>query len=267
MKKTKESNWMYVWLFVIGAFIGFILETLFYYFKNGIWINKQGLLYGPFKPIYGFGLILIVLVLKNYQDKKLWQKLLVGILIGSSFEYLGSLFQEYVFGTSTWNYSNFNYNISGRIYLPYCLAWGIIAVISIDILYPFIKKTLSKINEKVYYAEIDLSKFVKYGKNNKKYTPIPKYPAVERDIALVVDEQIEVGQIENIISKKSKNILETAKLFDIYRNEKLGQNKKSVAYELIFRANNRTLTDDEIKNTMEAITKELQVALGAELRT
>ena len=124
-----------------------------------------------------------------------------------------------------------------------------------------------RINEKVYYAEIDLSKFVKYGKNNKKYTPIPKYPAVERDIALVVDEQIEVGQIENIISKKSKNILETAKLFDIYRNEKLGQNKKSVAYELIFRANNRTLTDDEIKNTMEAITKELQVALGAELRT
>ena len=123
------------------------------------------------------------------------------------------------------------------------------------------------INEKVYYAEIDLSKFVKYGKNNKKYTPIPKYPAVERDIALVVDEQIEVGQIENIISKKSKNILETAKLFDIYRNEKLGQNKKSVAYELIFRANNRTLTDDEIKNTMEAITKELQVVLGAELRT
>ena len=123
------------------------------------------------------------------------------------------------------------------------------------------------INEKVYYAEIDLSKFLKYGKNNKKYTAIPKYPAVERDIALVVDEQIEVGQIENIISKKSKNILETAKLFDIYRNEKLGQNKKSVAYELIFRANNRTLTDDEIKNTMEAITKELQVALGAELRT
>ena len=152
MKKTKESNWMYVWLFVIGAFIGFILETLFYYFKNGIWINKQGLLYGPFKPIYGFGLILIVLVLKNYQDKKLWQKLLVGILIGSSFEYFGSLFQEYVFGTSTWNYSNFNYNISGRIYLPYCLAWGIIAVISIDILYPFIKRILSKINEKVYYT-------------------------------------------------------------------------------------------------------------------
>ena len=122
------------------------------------------------------------------------------------------------------------------------------------------------IDEKVYYAVIDVEKFAKYGKNNKKYTPIPKYPAVERDIALVVDEDIEVGQIESIISKKAKNILEKAELFDVYRSEKLGQNKKSVAYELIFRAPDRTLTDDEIKNTMEVITKELQATLGAELR-
>lgn len=52
----------------------------------------------------------------------------------------------------------------------------------------------------------------------------------------------------------------------MYRSDKLGENKKSVAYELIFRAQDRTLTDDEIKNTMEAITKELQTILGAELR-
>ena len=123
------------------------------------------------------------------------------------------------------------------------------------------------IDEKVYYAVIDVEKFAKYGKNNKKYTPIPKYPAVERDIALVVDEDIEVGQIESIISKKAKNILEKAELFDVYRSEKLGQNKKSIAYELIFRAPDRTLTDDKIKNTMEVITKELQATLGAELRS
>lgn len=123
------------------------------------------------------------------------------------------------------------------------------------------------INEKVYYAEMDIEKFAKYGKNNKKYVSIPKYPAVERDIALVVDEDVEVGQIENIIAKKAKNILEKAELFDIYRSDKLGENKKSVAYELIFRAKDRTLTDDEIKNTMEVITKELQANLGAELRS
>ena len=123
------------------------------------------------------------------------------------------------------------------------------------------------IAEKVYYAVIDVEKFAKYGKNNKKYTPIPKYPAIERDIALVVDENVEVGQIESIISKKAKNILEKVKLFDVYRSDKLGEDKKSVAYELIFRAQDRTLTDDEIKNTIEAITNELQVTLGAELRT
>lgn len=122
------------------------------------------------------------------------------------------------------------------------------------------------IGQKVYYAVIDLEKFAKYGKNNKKYEPIPKYPAVERDIAVVVEEETEVGKIEGVISKKSKNVLENIKLFDIYRSEKLGNNKKSVAFGLTFRAKDRTLTDDEITNTMEAIIKELQVTLGAELR-
>lgn len=123
-----------------------------------------------------------------------------------------------------------------------------------------------EIGEKVYYAVLDLEKFARYGKDNKKYTPIPKYPAVERDLAIVVDENIEVGQIESVISKKAKNILERAQLFDVYRSEKLGENKKSVAYELIFRAQDRTLTDNEIKNTMEAIIKELETTLNAELR-
>lgn len=122
------------------------------------------------------------------------------------------------------------------------------------------------IGEKVYFAVLSLEKFARYGKDNKKYSPIPKYPATERDIAIVVDEDVEVGQIESIISKKAKNILEAINLFDVYRSEKLGENKKSVAYELIFRAKDRTLTDDEIKNTMEQITKELQATLKAELR-
>jgi len=122
------------------------------------------------------------------------------------------------------------------------------------------------IGESVYYAEIDLAKFARYGRENKKYTPIPKYPAVERDLAIVVNEEIEVGQIEEIITKKAKNILEAINLFDVYRSEKLGTNKKSIAYELVFRAKDKTLTDDEIKNTMDGILKELEASLGAELR-
>ena len=123
------------------------------------------------------------------------------------------------------------------------------------------------IGEKVYYAVIDIEKFAKYGKDNKKYVPIPKYPAIERDIAIVVDENVEVGQIESIITKRAKNILEEVKLFDVYRNDKLGENKKSIAYALMFRDKDKTLTDDEVTGIMDAIIADLKNKLNAELRT
>ena len=120
--------------------------------------------------------------------------------------------------------------------------------------------------EHVYVAEIALDKLVKYAKMERKYSEVPKYPAVERDIAMVVDEKVEVGQIEKAIQKKGKKILEEIELFDVYRHDKLGLKKKSVAYALRFRSKDRTLTDEEINNTMEEIVKELENTLGAELR-
>ena len=111
-----------------------------------------------------------------------------------------------------------------------------------------------------------MDKLVKYARVERKYVEVPKYPAVERDIAMLIDESIEVAQIEKIITRKAKKILEEAKLFDVYRNEKLGDKKKSVAYSLKFRAKDRTLTDDEINKAMEEIIAELEKAFGAELR-
>ena len=122
------------------------------------------------------------------------------------------------------------------------------------------------IEKRAYLAELNLTKITKYSRNNKKYVEVPKFPAVERDIAIIVDENIEVGQIEKTITKKAKKILEKAELFDIYRNEKLGENKKSVAYALTFRAKNKTLNDDEVNEVMENVIKELEKSLGAELR-
>ena len=95
---------------------------------------------------------------------------------------------------------------------------------------------------------------------------MPKFPAVERDIAVIIDETVEVGQIEKIVTKKAKKLLESIQLFDIYRNEKLGENKKSVAYSLIFRDKNKTLSDEEINQIMEDIIAELEKQLGATLR-
>lgn len=123
-----------------------------------------------------------------------------------------------------------------------------------------------EINKRVYVAEVNITKLVKYAKENKKYVEVPKFPAVERDIAVIVDEEVEVGQIEKIMTKKGKKLLESTKLFDIYRNEKLGENKKSVAYSLIFRDKNKTLSDEEINQVMANIVTELEKTLGAELR-
>ena len=122
------------------------------------------------------------------------------------------------------------------------------------------------IKRRAYLAELNVTKLVKYSRANKSYVEVPKFPAVERDIAVIVDENVEVGQIEKIITKKSKKLLESIELFDIYRNEKLGQNKKSVAYSIIFRDKNKTLSDDDINTTMNVIVSELENKLGAELR-
>ena len=122
------------------------------------------------------------------------------------------------------------------------------------------------IRRRAYLAELNITKVIKYARANKKYVEIPKFPAVERDIAIIVDEKVEVGQIEKIITKKGKKQLESCKLFDIYRDEKIGKNKKSVAYALTFRDKNKTLGDEEINVIMENIIQELKKTLNAELR-
>ena len=123
-----------------------------------------------------------------------------------------------------------------------------------------------EIEKRAYIAEVNLTKLVKYAKQNKKYVEVPKFPAVERDIAIIVDEKVEVGQIEKIVTKKAKKLLEEIKLFDIYRDNKLGENKKSVAYSLIFRDKNKTLNDEDVNKIMEQIILELENTLGASLR-
>lgn len=129
------------------------------------------------------------------------------------------------------------------------------------------------INKRVYLAELNITKIVKYSKSNKKYVEVPKFPAVERDIAIIVDENIQVGDIENAITKKCKRLLKGSKgldkleLFDIYRDEKIGEGKKSLAYSLNFRDKSKSLSDEEINPVMEEIIKDLSDKFGAELRS
>lgn len=119
---------------------------------------------------------------------------------------------------------------------------------------------------RVYFAEIDLESIFEASKMERKYKPLPKFPAVTRDIAILVDEDVAVGKIEEIIKRKGKSTLEEVKLFDVYRGEQVPENKKSVAYALIYRGENKTLKDEEVNKIHDSIVKELEAKFSAELR-
>ena len=122
------------------------------------------------------------------------------------------------------------------------------------------------IESRVYIAEIELEALRPMEKPLYGVKPLPKFPAVTRDIAVVVDETAGVGTMLDTIRASAGKTLESAKLFDIYRGDKLGRNKKSVAFALSFRAADRTLTDEEISGAMAKILKALENGFGAELR-
>ena len=122
------------------------------------------------------------------------------------------------------------------------------------------------IESRVYVAEIDLDALRSLEQGFNGVRPLPKFPAVTRDIALVVDEKVPVGEMLETIRVSGGKMLESVKFFDIYRGEKLGKDKKSVAYALAFRASDRTLTDEEISGAMAKILKAVEAGYGAELR-
>ena len=122
------------------------------------------------------------------------------------------------------------------------------------------------IAERTYVANIDLSVICKKANFTVKYEGIAKFPSVVRDISLVMDKSLTAGEIEKIIRSESGAILESLELFDIYEGERIGTDKKSMAYSITFRNKEKTLEESEISAVMEKILKGLQ-AIGAVLRS
>ena len=121
------------------------------------------------------------------------------------------------------------------------------------------------IGERVYIAVIDMPYIVEKATFDKKYSGVAKFPASTRDISMVVDKSVMVGTLETAIEKRGGKLLESCKLFDVYEGEQVGNDKKSVAFSLSFRASDRTLSDSEVNEVMDKILKELS-GLGASLR-
>jgi len=121
------------------------------------------------------------------------------------------------------------------------------------------------IGTRVYVAVLDMPAVEPFATFDRKYTGIAKYPAVSRDISMVVPKEILVGQIEKMIAQRGGKILESYNLFDIYEGEQIKKGFKSVAYSIVFRAQDRTLDDNDVSGAMKKILNGLE-SMGIELR-
>ncbi|WP_250277806.1 phenylalanine--tRNA ligase subunit beta [[Clostridium] colinum] len=122
------------------------------------------------------------------------------------------------------------------------------------------------IETKVYFGVVYIDKLIELADFNISYKPLPKFPNIQRDIAMVVKDEINVKEIEKIIKSKGGKLLEKVKLFDVYKGEQIEKGYKSVAYSILFRSNEKTLTDEEVNPPMKKILKELEEKLQAQLR-
>jgi len=123
-----------------------------------------------------------------------------------------------------------------------------------------------EIDERTYVAELDVTKILKYKNDKKTYSEITKYPSVTRDISIVVDENILVGEIIEEVENIDINDLEKIELFDIYRGENIEAGKKSLAYTMVFRSQNKTLLEEEVNEKYEKILEKLEKVFKAKLR-
>lgn len=134
------------WIFIIGSVFGFFAEMLYALVYTRTLIIRQGLIYGPFIQIYGIGAVAYYLLISNVQEPK--KAFFLGMIMGGILEYLCSFFQEIFFGTISWDYSKLFLNLNGRVCLLYCVYWGIIAIMYLKIVYPFLKKIEPLIHKK-----------------------------------------------------------------------------------------------------------------------
>ena len=131
--------------------------------------------------------------------------------------------------------------------------------------HPLVAKNYGMDTE-VYCAEIDLSKLAKLRLPDATYTPLPKYPTVWRDLSLICNEDITVAQVENVIEASAGKLLRNVRLFDIYRGTGVPEGKKSMAFSLELRADDRTLTDADSENVTAKVLTALSEKLNATLR-
>ena len=144
-----KSFYKLFWVFFIGCFAGVVVERLWALIRYGVIEPRVGLVYGPFNLVYGLGAWALTIALYPLRNRSRILSFFGGMIIGSAVEYGCSLFQELVFGSISWDYSNRPFNLHGRICLLYSVYWGVLGVVWIKELYPRMARLILKISNRV----------------------------------------------------------------------------------------------------------------------
>ncbi|MBR1779347.1 MAG: putative ABC transporter permease [Clostridia bacterium] len=137
------------WIFFIGSFLGVICETVYCFVVCGHFEIRWGLIYGPFNPVYGFGALLMTIVAYKVSHRRDLLIFLICMILGAVCEYFCSFFQEKIFHTISWDYSDTQFNFDGRTNMLYAFCWGILGIIWVKDICPRLSRYIEKLPMKL----------------------------------------------------------------------------------------------------------------------
>lgn len=222
--------------FIIYSFLGWIMESIYRSICEKKLINT-GFLHGPVCPIYGFGALIMLLFLDNFKDRPI-ALFFIAIILLTFWEYMVGLGLEKIFKTKYWDYSDRKFNLQGRVCLPNSLYWGVLGVLFVKFIHPFIENLVGKVDTNILYYSMffviaimvidealsiknmisiraTLDKIEKLQVEIKE--KLKEIKAITRE-----EENISIQNIQNLVEKLKKQRDKTAKRLykNVYRLKK-----------------------------------------------
>ena len=144
----KPDFYLLTWIFMVGSFFGYCWETAYSFVLSGHYCNMQGVVYGPFVQIYGFGFVLLTIFSYQIRNRNIFSVFVLSSGVGTAFEYFSSVLQEKILGVISWDYSKSMYDLNGRVDLKATIVWGVLSVLFVKYLYPWFCRKRSRMTRK-----------------------------------------------------------------------------------------------------------------------
>lgn len=198
-ESTKNEIIKLFWIFVIVSALGCVIETIVCFIQKGHFEVRQGVIYGPFIPVYGAGAVIYYLLVpkvtgattENTKKISCIKIFLYTMMLGGITEYLFSYGQECIFGTVSWEYSSIPFNLNGRTSLLHCIYWGIGGIIFIKCLYPYTQK-LNNFTNISKNAKIATVAFLAFMILNMGISTLAGYRQYERTLNISADTKLDI---------------------------------------------------------------------------